>query len=90
MLEWTAIAYSSGFSDKVFAKIAIPYNPYEPKLYNRWTMKGMFDLKNQILVGKEFWDFLGGEGTYETLLQIFEDVGIELKSEIDARFAKFR
>ena len=50
----------------------------------------MFDLKNQILVGKEFWDFLGGEGTYETLLQIFEDVGIELKSEIDARFAKFR
>jgi type II restriction enzyme len=50
----------------------------------------MIDLKNQILVGKEFWDFLGGAGTYELLLKIFEQVGIELKTEIDARFAKFK
>lgn len=90
LLEWTAIAHGSGYKGKVIAKLAIPYNPYDPEPYNRWTMRGMIDLKNQILVGKEFWDFLGGEGTYELLLKIFEQVGIELKTEIDARFAKFK
>ena len=90
LLEWTAIAHGSGYSGKVIAKIAIPYNPYEPEPYKRWTMRGMIDLQNQIVVGREFWDFLGGAGTYEALLDIFEQVGIELKSEIDARFAKFK
>jgi hypothetical protein len=90
LLEWTAVAYGSGIGGKVIAKLAIPYNPYEPEPYSRWTMRGMIDLKNQIVVGKEFWDFLGGNGTYELLLGIFEQVGIELKPEIDARFARFK
>jgi hypothetical protein len=90
LLEWTAIAHGSGYQGKVIAKIVMPYNPHEPEPYNRWTMRGMIDLKNQLLVGKEFWDFVGGAGTYELLLDIFEKVGIELKPEIDARFAQFK
>ena len=31
-----------------------------------------------------------GKGAYEQLLNIFEAVGVELKPEIDARFAKFK
>lgn len=43
------------------AYLAIPYNPYEPKPYERWTLKGMLDLKNELKVAEEFWDFLGGK-----------------------------
>ena len=56
--------------------IAIPYNPYEPSPYNRWTMAGMLDLGKELKVAKEFWEFLGGEGAYHDLLNCFENVGI--------------
>jgi type II restriction enzyme len=46
-------------------------------------------LKNEIMVAEEFWNFLGGENTYEQLLSVFETVGIELRPEIDARFQRF-
>ena len=70
--------------------IAIPYNPYEPKPYQRWTLKGMLDLDDELKVAEDLWDFLGGENTYEQLLSVFEDVGIELRPEIDARFQAFK
>lgn len=69
--------------------IAIPYNPYEPKPYNRWTIRGMLDLNQELKVAEEFWDFIGGEGAYQDLLDIFEKVGIELRPEIDKYFQKF-
>lgn len=49
----------------------------------------MRDLPNKLKVAEEFWDFLGGVGAYNDLLDIFERVGIELRSEIDEYFAKF-
>jgi len=52
-------------------------------------MAGMLDLENELKVAHEFWDFLGGEGTYNDLLDIFERVGIELRPEIDEYFTKF-
>ncbi|MGC8765377.1 MAG: TdeIII family type II restriction endonuclease [Brevinematia bacterium] len=42
------------------------------------------------MVGKEFWDFLGGEGAYEDLLFCFEKAGITLRNEIDQYFSRFR
>ncbi|GHT37963.1 hypothetical protein FACS189427_11640 [Planctomycetales bacterium] len=69
--------------------IAIPYNPYEPEPYQRWTMKGMLDLPQELKVAEEFWDFLGGEGTYQELLDCFEQAGIELRPEIDDYFGRF-
>ena len=70
--------------------IAIPYNPYEPKPYERWTLKGMLDLENELKVAEELWNFLGNDGTYEELLNCFEKAGIELQPEIDAYFSKFK
>jgi type II restriction enzyme len=70
--------------------VAIPYNPYEPEPYERWTLQGLFDLKSEVLVGKELWDLLGGEGAYEELLSVFEKTGIELREEIDQRFSGLR
>jgi len=42
-----------------------------------------------LMVAEEFWDFLGGPKTYEHLLQVFEEVGIELRPEIDDKFKRF-
>lgn len=89
LLEWVAATLAENQKAKVQTIIAIPYNPYEPKPYNRWTIRGMLDLKNELKVAGEFWDFLGGEGAYEDLLKCFEKVGIELRNEIDEYFAKY-
>ena len=89
LLEWVAIRGAQDNAANVRTLIAIPYNPYEPEPYQRWTLQGLFDLEKEIMVADEFWDFLGGEKTYEQLLSVFEAVGIELRPEIDARFRRF-
>ena len=89
LLEWAATTLAANPKVEVNTLIAIPYNPYEPKPYNRWTIRGMLDLKNELKVAQEFWDFLGGEGAYQDLLDCFERVGIELRPEIDKYFEKF-
>ena len=89
LLEWVAITLFNNPDIKIQTLIAIPYNPYEPEPYKRWTMRGMLDLENELKVGKEFWDFIGGEGSYDDLLLIFERVGIELRKEIDDYFIKY-
>jgi len=90
LLEWIAIYLAKNPKAKVESYIAIPYNPYEPKPYERWTLKGMLDLDNELKVAEELWDFLGNDGAYEELLNCFERVGIELRTEIDAYFSKFK
>ncbi len=90
LLEWAAIAFTQNNNLKINTIIAIPYNPYEPKPYERWTIRGMIDDKYELLVGEEFWDFLGGKGAYQDLLDCFEKAGMELRQEIDRYFSKFR
>lgn len=90
LLEWVAIFLANKPNASVNSYIAIPYNPYEPKPYERWTLKGMLDLHNELKVAEEFWDFLGGDGAYIELLDCFERAGIELRSEIDSYFQKFK
>ena len=89
LLEWVAITLATDPKALIQSSIAIPYNPYEPQPYSRWTMRGMLDLENELKVAAEFWDFLGGRGTYNDLLDIFERIGKELKPEIDAYFSKY-
>jgi len=90
LLEWCAIILAKIPNVDIHSFIAIPYNPYEPKPYERWTLKGMLDLEEELKVADEFWDFLGGDGAYQDLLDCFERVGIELRPEIDRYFEKFR
>jgi type II restriction enzyme len=52
-------------------------------------MRGMIDLNHELKVAEEFWDFLGGNGTYQDLLDCFEKVGIAMRSEIDDYFKRF-
>ncbi len=89
LLEWVAVILAKNPNAEVNTYIAIPYNPYEPEPYTRWTMRGMLDLENELKVADEFWDFLGGKNTYNDLLDCFERVGIELRQEIDKYFKRF-
>jgi len=90
MLEWLAIYFYQNPKAKANSYISIPYNPYEPNKYKRWTMKGMLDLENEVLIAEDFWDFLAGKGTYVELLDCFEQAGIELRPVIDDFFSRFK
>lgn len=90
LLEWVAVSLYKKPDLDIKTLIAIPYNPYEPKPYSRWTIAGMLDLENKLKVAKEFWDFIGGEGAYEELLNCFERVGKSMRIEIDNFFEKFK
>lgn len=84
LLQWVAIRASLAKNAEVRTLIAIPYNPYDPEPYERWTGQGLFDYKNELLVGKVFWDFLGGDGAYEQLLGIFAEVGQTVEAKLRA------
>ena len=90
LLEWIAIYLAKNPNAKVKSYIAIPYNPHEPIPYERWTLKGMLDLDNELKVAEELWDFLGNDGAYSELLDCFERAGIKLRPVIDAYFSKFK
>ncbi|MFN3605455.1 MAG: TdeIII family type II restriction endonuclease [Leptonema sp. (in: bacteria)] len=91
LLRWTALRLSQDKKANVFTRLAIPYNPYHPEPYERWTLKGLYDLKNrEILVGEEFWNFVASDNIYEELLDVFQNVGEKLRKEIDKKFAEFR
>jgi len=91
LLRWTALRLSQDRNADVFTRIATPYNPYHPQPYQRWTLKGLFDLeRGEILVGEEFWNFVGGGEVYEDLLDVFQKAGNDLREEIDRKFAEFR
>jgi len=89
LLEWVAATLAVDPTVKICTFISIPYNPYEPKKYNRWTIRGMLDLDYELKVAEEFWDFLGGENTFLDLLDCFEKTGVILRPEIDKYFSKF-
>lgn len=77
LLEWVARRRSP---IKVF--LAFPYNPYHPQPYERFTEQGVLEKGDEFLIGKEYWDFLGGENTFEELLGLFDEVGKKFKEKI--------
>jgi len=91
LLRWTALRFSQNKSAKLFTRLAIPYNPYYPEPYERWTLKGLYDLESgEVLVGEEFWNFVASNNIYDELLDIFQKVGKELRIEIDKKFVELR
>jgi len=80
LLEWIARKRKPV---RVF--LAFPYNPYHPQPYERFTEQGMLERGKEFLIGKEYWDFLGGDNTFEELLDLFDLVGKEFKERIQQK-----
>ncbi len=77
LLEWIALR-----KKRVNTILAIPYNPYHPEPYSRFTMQGYLDEEKELYVAEKFWELLGGKETYEEVLEIFDEVGKEFKEKI--------
>jgi hypothetical protein len=80
LLQWVALR-----KKKVNTLLAIPYNPYHPEPYNRFTMQGYLDEEKDLYVADKFWELLGGKGTYKEILDIFDEVGKEFKEKIQRK-----
>ncbi|MEO0108633.1 MAG: TdeIII family type II restriction endonuclease, partial [candidate division WOR-3 bacterium] len=58
---------------------AMAYNPYgeDRASYEHSFALRYLDFKNMVLLGSEFWNLIGGEGTYDEVLGIYREVGRE-------------
>ncbi len=84
LLEIHAMRSVEGKKVKIY--LGMYYNPYYPEEYQRWTCLKFFDKGNDFLIGKDFWDFLGGNGAYEELIDIYEKVREEIRPVLDQKF----
>lgn len=64
------------------AFMAFPYNPFITRAeYKHGFTNRIMDMREDVLMGDEFWDYIGGVGTFEKIIDIIEDVGEEIREE---------
>ena len=64
---------------------ALPYNPYGKREDYNWSFPARwFDMKNDpvVLIGNEFWDKIGGKGTYNFFITAVNELGNNYKNRI--------
>ena len=62
--------------------LAFAYNPFETRAnYKHGFTNRIMDMGIEILMAEEFWDFIGGSGTFDILLAIIENVGNEIRAD---------
>ena len=65
---------------------ALPYNPFgdDQKSYGFTMPSKVFDMKFDacVLIGKPFWDLIGGRGAYEEIIGVFEEVGADARAAL--------
>jgi hypothetical protein len=69
-------------SGSAFAWWGIPYNPYGVGPYLHAFALPFFDFEHEVMIGEQFWDFVGGEGAYEELLEVYREVGEEFADRL--------
>ncbi len=77
-------AFKKAASPKVRTYFAMAYNPYgdDRDYYKHSFTLNYLDFKNQVIIGKEFWDLVGGKGAYEEVLAIYREVGKQKGSDM--------
>jgi hypothetical protein len=71
------------------AYFALPYNPYGRREDYNWSFPGRwFDMKKDpaVLIGDEFWEKIGGLGTYQAFIAAVNEIGREYKERIYREF----
>jgi hypothetical protein len=81
ILRWVGLRLSQDKKVTVGTYIGIPYNPYFPEDYNRWT--GEKCHKEEVLVQNDLWNMFAGYDVFDELIEIFKEVGREIKSEVE-------
>ncbi len=68
---------------------ALVYNPYGKKENYKWSFPmRWFNMQTDksVLIGDEFWDFIGGEGTYTNFIKEINSLGEAYKERIYREF----
>lgn len=68
-----------------YAFYALVYNPYGAKKDYKWTFPmRWFNIHEDesVLIGNEFWDLIGGNGTYKTFITEVNKLGADYKERI--------
>lgn len=71
------------------AYYALPYNPYGRKENYTWSYPGRwFNMREDpvVLIGDEFWEKIGGLGTYQAFIEAVNEIGKEYKERIYREF----
>jgi Type II restriction endonuclease, TdeIII len=72
-----------------FAYYALPYNPYGRKEDYKWGFPmRWFNMHEDsaVLIGNEFWELIGGEGTYNNFIKEVNLLGKEYRERIYREF----
>ena len=67
------------------AYYALPYNPYGQRKDYAWSFPARwFNMKEDeaVLIGNEFWEKIGGLGTYQAFIEAVNEIGAEYKAAI--------
>jgi len=71
------------------AYYALPYNPYGRREDYDWSFPARwFDMKRDdvVLIGNEFWEKIGGLGTYQAFIKAVNEIGKEYRDRIYREF----
>jgi len=71
------------------AYYALPYNPYGRRENYNWSFPARwFNMKEDevVLIGDEFWEKIGGLGTYQSFINAVNEIGVEYKNRIYREF----
>jgi len=67
------------------AYFALPYNPYRKRENYSWSFPARwFNMREDepVLIGDEFWEKIGGAGTYQSFVEAIDEIGMEYKEII--------
>ncbi|MTI32269.1 TdeIII family type II restriction endonuclease [Xanthovirga aplysinae] len=66
--------------------VALYFNPFgeDQKNYRHKPPGEILDMKNDepVLIGKDYWEKVGGKGAFETVVEIAQEVGKEARSQL--------
>jgi hypothetical protein len=71
------------------AYFALPYNPYGTKAAYSWSFPSRWFAMTTdpiVLIGDEFWNLVGGPGTYQAFVDAVNELGTEYKRRIYREF----
>lgn len=64
---------------------ALPYNPFVKRENYKWSFPGRwFNMQEDsvVLIGDEFWEKIGGVGTYRSFIDAVNEIGVEYRERI--------
>ena len=74
-----------------YAFYALAYNPYGKREDYNWAFPmRWFDMHNDesVLIGNEFWELIGGKGTYNNFINEINNLGLEYRERIYKEFLR--